>query len=115
MGQIVSDVSDILDYQDNKKTIKATKKQILADIAKDEQEKQNLVKKVLGTQRAKYGVSGMSTKGLTEDAVLTRMKKEAEQPYDSKKDANIKKLKNTKTTKKNLLLTVLSHLDKLVG
>lgn len=115
MGQIVSDVSDILNYQDSKKTTKATKKQILADIAKDEQEKRNLVKKVLGAQRAKYSASGMSTNGLTEDAVLTRMKKESEQPYDSKKDANIKKLKNTKTTKKNLLLTVLSHLDKLVG
>ena len=115
MGQIVSDVSDILNYQDNKKNTNAKKKQILADIAKDEQEKQNLVKKVLASQRAKYGASGMSNNGLTEDAVLTRMKKETEQPYDSKKDANIKKLKNTKTTKKNLLLSALSHLDKLVG
>ncbi len=115
MGQIVSDVSDILNYQNNKKQEKASKKQILADIAKDEQEKQNLVKKVLATQRAKYGASGMSNKGLTEDAVLQRMKKEAEQPYDSKKSANIQKLKNTKTPKKNLLLGILSHLDKLVG
>ena len=115
MGQIISDVTDVLNYQNNKKTANENKKQILSDIAKDEQEKQNLVKKVLSAQRAKYGASGMDGKGLTEDAVLARLKKETEEPYDSKKDANIKKLKNNKTPKKNLLLTALSHLDKLIG
>lgn len=115
MGQIVSDVSNILEYQNDKKNAAKTQKQILADIAKDDQEKQNLVNKVLAKQRAKYGASGMATKGQTEDAALARMKQETEQPYDSKKAANIKKLKNTKTTKKNLLLTMLARLDKLVG
>ena len=116
MGQIVSDLSSILEYQNDKKNVNATKKQILADIAKDEHEKQNLVKKVLATQRAKYGASGMSNNGQTEKAVLNRMQQETEQPYDSKKLANIKKLKATKTpNKKNLLLTMLSRLEKLVG
>ena len=115
MGQMITDVSDILNYQSNKKNANATKKQILADIVADENQKQNLVKKVLATQRAKYGASGMNNKGLTEDAVLTRLKKETEQPYDSKKEVNIRKLKNAKVKKKNLLLTALAHLDKLVG
>ena len=115
MGQIISDVTDVLNYQNNKKANKETKKQILSDIAQNEQEKQNLVKKVLSTQRAKYGASGMTTNGLTEDAVLTRLKKETEKPYDDKKEANLKKIKKTKTAKKNLLLAALSHLDKLIG
>ena len=115
MGQIISDVTDILNNQNNKKNAHENRKQILANIAKDEQEKQNLVKKVLGAQRAKYGATGMDSKGLTEDAVLARLKKETEEPYESKKDANLKKLKNNKTTKKNLLLAALSHFDKLIG
>lgn len=115
MGQMISDVSDILNYQNNKKETNATKKQIMADIAENENQKQNLVRKILATQRAKYGASGMDNKGITEDAVLERLKKETEQPYDSKKAASIRKLKNTKTKKKNLLLAALAHFDKLLG
>ena len=115
MGQIVSDVTDILNYQDSKKDANATKKQILADMAADETEKQNLVKKVLASQRAKYGASGMSGKGLTEDAVLNRMKSETEKTYENKKKTNLNKLKNAKAKKKNLLLSMLQHFDKLIG
>lgn len=115
MGQIVSDVTDILNYKDSKKDANATRKQILAEIAENEAEKQNLVKKVLASQRAKYGASGMSGKGLTETAVLNRMKAETEEPYENKKKASLKKLNNTKAAKKNLVLSVLQHLDKLIG
>lgn len=114
MGQIISDVTDILDYNETKKQNKETKKQILQDIAANEAEKQNLVNKVLASQRAKYGASGMSTEGLTEEKVLTRLKQETEKPYETKKQANLKKLKNTKVTKKNLLATLLGRLEKLM-
>ena len=36
MGQIISDVTDVLNYQNNKKANKETKKQILSDIAQSE-------------------------------------------------------------------------------
>ena len=114
MGQILSDVKDILNYQDNKKADKESKKQILEQISKDENEKQNLVKKVLASQRAKYGASGMSSDGLTENAVLERMKNETEKPYETKRETNLKKLKNVKTKKKNLLVSVLEHMDDLI-
>ena len=115
MGQIVSDVTDILNYKDSKKNANETKKQILAEIAADEAEKQNLVKKVLATQRAKYGATGRSSNGLTEEAVLKRIKTETEEPYENKKKTNLNKLKNARATKKNLVLSALQHFDKLIG
>ena len=116
MGQIISDVTDVLDYKENKKQAKAAKKQILRDIIADDMEKQNLVKKVLASQRAKYGAAGMSADGLTEEKVLARLKAETEKPYEDKKQANLKKLKNTKAAKKkNLLTTMIARLEKLLA
>ena len=45
MGQIVSDVTEILDYKDAKKQAKNERKEILAQIAADNTEKTNLVKR----------------------------------------------------------------------
>ena len=114
MGQIISDVTDILNYKDNKNAAEKNKKKILADIASDEVEKQNIVKKVLGAQRAKYGAYGMSKDGITEQNVLNRIKQETENPYNNKKQENITKLKNIQTKKKNMLTSILEHLDKLI-
>lgn len=114
MGQILSDVTDILNYKENKKETKSNRQQILEQMSKDEGEKQNLVKKVLASQRAKYGASGMSTKGLTEKAVLERIKDETEKPYETKRQTNLNKLKNLHTKKKNLLVSVLKHMDDLI-
>ncbi len=114
MGQIISDVTDILNYKENKNTAEKDKEKILADIASDETEKQNIVKKVLGTQRAKYGASGMSKNGVTEKSVLARIQQEAETPYENKKKANINKLRNINVKKKNMLTSILEHLDKLI-
>jgi hypothetical protein len=116
MGQIISDVTDVLDYKENKKQAKEAKKQIMQDIIANDTEKQNLVKKVLASQRAKYGASGMSSNGLTEEKVLARLKQETEKPYETKKEANLRKLKNTKTQKKkDLLTTIIGRLEKLMG
>ena len=111
MGQIVSDVKDILNYEDSKNNAKATKNKILSDMASDETEKQNLVKKVLSAQRAKYGADGRMVNGATEDAVLSRLKTETEKPYQETAKTHINKLKNTKAKKKNILVSVLEHLD----
>lgn len=115
MGQLVSDVSEILDYKDAKKQASSTRKQILAQMAEDEKTKTNLVKKALATQRAKYGASGMTNRGMTEDAVLKRLQGEAAQPYEEKRKTNLEKLKSTHAKKPNLLKTVLSRFDSMVG
>ena len=115
MGQLVSDVEKILDYKESKKTAENERQKILSQMAQDESEKINLIKKVLSAQRAKYGASGRSSRGLTEEAVLKRIQSETEKPYETKKKTNLNKLKNTKATKKNLVLSVLQHFDKLIG
>jgi hypothetical protein len=115
MGQIVTDVIDILDYKDAKKSAKNQRQEILKKMADDETEKTNLVKKVLSTQRAKYGASGMSSNGITEGAVLKRLRSETAAPFEEKKQDNLKKLKNTKAKKVNLLEKLLSRFEDIVG
>ena len=115
MGQIVTDVTDILDYKDAKKSAKNQRQEILKKMADDETEKTNLVKKVLATQRAKYGASGMSSNGITEGAVLKRLRSETAAPFEEKKQDNLKNLKNTKAQKVNLLEKLLSRFEDIVG
>ncbi|MBP5485390.1 MAG: hypothetical protein J6Y07_01645 [Alphaproteobacteria bacterium] len=114
MGQIVSDVTDILNYKENKNAAEKNKKKILSDIESDEIEKQNIVNKVLGAQRAKFGASGMSNDGATEKNVLDRLQKEIETSYENKKQANMMKIGDIKTKKKNILTSILEHLNKLI-
>lgn len=115
MGQIVSDVTELLDYKDAKKTAKTKRQEILSQMARDESEKTNLVKKALATQRAKYGASGMSSNGITEGAVLKRLKSETTAPYEEKRRQNLTKLKQTRAKKTNLLKSLLERFDNLVG
>ncbi len=115
MGQIVTDVTDILDYKDAKKSAKNQRQEILKKMADDETEKTNLVKKVLAAQRAKYGASGMSSNGITEGTVLKRLRSETVAPFEEKKQDNLKKLKNTKAKKVNLLEKLLSRFEDIVG
>ena len=114
MGQLVSDVTQVLDYQKSKKSNNSKRQEILQQIAKDEQTKTNLVKKALATQRAKYGAGGVNTTTTTAGAVLDRIRNETQQPYQDKYNENIKKLKSTKTKKPNLLKNLLSRADKVV-
>ena len=115
MGQIVTDVTDVLDYKDAKKSAKNQRQEILKKMAADETEKTNLIKKILATQRAKYGASGMSSNGITEGTVLKRLRSETAAPYEEKKQDNLKKLKNAKAKKVNLLEKLLSRFEDIVG
>ncbi len=115
MAQLASDVTQILNYDKSKKDAKNQRQQILNDIAQDEKTKLNLVKKALATQRAKYGASGMSADGVTQNAVLKRIKEETVEPYDEKRRQNITKLKKVKTEKPNLLKTLLNRFDDLLN
>lgn len=114
MGQIVSDVTDIVEYNKDKKAAKNQRQEILQKMQADEVEKTNLVKKVLATQRAKYGASGVSGHGVTEGAVLRRLKSETEQPYDEKRRNNMEKLKGIRATKPNILKKILARFDELM-
>lgn len=113
MSQIVSDVTDILNNNKSEKEADNSRKKIFAQIAADEKAKTNLVKKTLATQRAKYGAAGMSSSGMTEEAVLKRLREETEEPYNEKKKTNLEKLKNVKAKKTNLLGSLVSNLDNL--
>lgn len=119
MGQMVSDVTEVLDYKKAKKEAKSARKEILKQMAADEAAKTNLVKKNLATQRAKYGASGMvgagKNVGMTEEAVLNRIREETEEPYNEKARTNQSKLKKIKVTKPNYLKTLISRLEDLAG
>ena len=115
MGQLVSDVTKVLDYQESKKSAENQRQKILAQIAEDEATKTNLIKKVLSAQRAKYGASGNTGVGLSENAVLKRLRSETAKPYDEKYQENIDKIKKLKVQKPNILKTWLANIDKITG
>lgn len=115
MGQLVSDVTEVLNYKDSKKEAETERQKILSEMAADETAKTNLVKKTLATQRAKYGASGMSGRSMTEGAVLKRLKEETSEPYEEKRRNNTEKLKKVKTTKPNLLQSFLDKFEDLIG
>jgi len=115
MGQLVSDVTDVLNYNKGKKTAATERQKILEQMAADEKAKTNLVKKTLATQRAKYGAGGMTGKGMTEEAVLKRLREETEEPFDAKKKSNLNKLSKIKKPKNNLLKSLLLKFDKLLS
>lgn len=113
MGQLVDDVTDVINNKKEAKEAASARKKILAQIADDEKAKTNLVKKNLAAQRAKYGASGMTGKGMTEEAVLKRLKNETEEPFEDKKKTNLDKLSKIKANKKNLITSLISRLDQI--
>ncbi len=116
MGQIVSDVTEVLDYKKSKKEANNKRQEILKQMASDEATKTNLVKKALATQRAKYGAGGMARENMTTGAVLKRIQDETATPYDAKRRENMSKLKAVSSTKQiNLLKKLLTRFDDLVG
>ena len=115
MGQLVSDVTKVLDYNNSKKNAENQRQKILSQIASDEKTKTNLIKKVLSEQRAKYGASGNTGENLSETAVLKRLREETAQPYEDKKQTNLEKIKKIKTKKPNLIKNWLSKIDDIAG
>ena len=115
MGQLVSDVSKVLDYNNSKKSAKNQRQKILEQIASNENTKTTLIKKVLSEQRAKYGATGNSGTTLSEDAVLKRLRDETAEPYEEKKKTSLEQMKKIKTKKPNLLKAWLSNIDKIAG
>ena len=115
MGQLVSDVTKLLDYKEEKKSAETERQKILAQMAEDEKTKTNLIKKVLSEQRAKYGASGNSGKSFSEEAVLKRLRDETAKPYAEKYQNNLEKIRKTNVKKPNIIKTWLSRVDDIVG
>ncbi len=115
MGQLVSDVTKVLDYNNSKKSAENQRQKILSEIAANENVKTNLIKKVLSEQRAKYGATGNTGSSLSENAVLKRLRDETSQPYDEKKKASIEQIKKIKVKKPNLIKTWLSKIENIPG
>ena len=116
MGQILSDVTEFLNYNDSKKQASSKRKKILSEMSVDEATKTNLVKKALAAQRAKYGADGVNGSNLTTGAVLKRIQEETSEPYDAKRRNNLTKLKSIKKADStNLLKKLLKHFDDLVA
>lgn len=115
MGQLVSDVTSVLNYKKDKKEYANERQKILSQIASDEAAKANLVKKALAKQRATYGAGGMTGKGMTEEAVLNRLRNEAEDPFNEKRTANLEKISKIKKPKLGLLQSLISQFDKLLS
>lgn len=115
MGQLVSDVTDVINNKKSKAAAENERQQILSNMADDEKAKANLIKKALASQRAQYGASGMSENGITENAVLKRLREETAAPYDEKKKSNLQKLSKVSAKKTNILKSVLSRFDELMG
>ena len=115
MGQLVSDVTKVLEYKDSKKNAENQRQQILTQMAQDEANKTNLIKKILSAQRAKYGATGNTGTSFSERAVLKRLRDENAEPYDVKRQSNLQKIENIKVKKPNLVKTWLSNIDKIAG
>ena len=115
MGQLVSDVTKVLDYKDSKKSAENERQKILAQMAKDEATKTNLIKKILSQQRAQFGANGNSGNSFSEKAVLKRLRSETGEPYDEKYKTNLEKINSIKTKKPNLVKNWLSNIEKIVG
>jgi len=118
MGQLVSDVTGVLTQNSQNKQIKQERQQVLTQMAADEAAKTNLVKKAIAKQKAIYGASGMSGTGMTEEAVLNRLRDETAQPYDDKKLANLTKLASLKKSNSgttNILKSILNGFSTLMA
>ncbi|MDR1206883.1 MAG: hypothetical protein LBK26_00505 [Rickettsiales bacterium] len=116
MGQLANDVQSILGNKNENKEIKQERQKVLDQIANDEAAKTNLVKKALAKQRAAYGAGGMTGKGMTEEAVLRRMRDETEEPFNDKKRSNMDKLSKLRKLKKtNLLKSIISNFEKIMN
>ena len=115
MGQLVSDVTKVLEYKDSKKNAENQRQQILAEMAQDEKTKTNLIKKILSAQLAKYGATGNSGTSFSERAVLKRLREETAEPYNTKQQNNLQKIENTKVKKPTLVKPWLANIDKIAG
>ena len=115
MGQLASEIENLVKYEKSKKNARAEKSKIISSISADDAKKSNLVKKALATQRAAFGAGGSTGKGMTDQAVLDRLRRETEEPFNEKRIKDLESLSKIKPVKKrNLLKSILSQFDSIL-
>jgi len=109
MSQLVNDVEQVLNNKKAAKEAESERQKILAEMERISSEKNNLVKKTLAAQRAKFGAGGGGG-GLSTDAVMARLEKESAEPFDEKIQSAKNALGKIKVPKSNLVKTWLNRL-----
>ena len=111
MAQYASDIESVLKYKDAKKEAQNERQKILAEMKKTAAEKNNVIKKALAAQRAKFGAgAGGGNGGMSADAVLERLRAEASESFDEKlRDADEKLRKIKSPSKANLVRGILGR------
>jgi len=104
MGQLISDVEEILDNKKAKKAADNERKKMLEEMRRINAEKENLVRKSLAAQRAKYGAGASGgSGGMSSEAVLKRLKSETAESFEEKLRSAADKLAKIQTPHANLL------------
>ena len=101
MGQIASDVTSIIDNRRERREARNERQIILERMAKDAAAKNNLVRKNLAAQRARFGSGGMKGSGKTEGAVLERLRNETHESFRDRFQANEDRLRRINPTSRN--------------
>ncbi|MCL2758425.1 MAG: hypothetical protein FWE64_03840 [Alphaproteobacteria bacterium] len=109
MGQNIDDIQNIMNIADQRKDRRNARKeinneraQILKQMERDATKRTNLINKTLAKQRAKFGAGGMSGKGMTEEAVLKRLREETGEPFDEKDINHRNRLDKLDRIKRNI-------------
>jgi len=111
MAQYANDIEAVLKYKDAKKEAQNERQKILAEMKKTSEEKNNVIKKAIAAQRAKFGAGGTADGGLSADAVLDRLRAEAAEPFDEKLNnasARLRAIKNP--SRSNLIKGILGRM-----
>ena len=110
MAQYISDIEAVLKYKDAKKEARNERQKILADMKQTNADKQNMVKKALAAQKARFGAGAGNGNGMSADAVLERLKSETEEPYEEKMRAAREKMRKVKSpSRSNLIKNLLGR------
>ena len=115
MGQITSDVTEIINHRNERREARNERQKILARMAADAEAKNNLVRKNLAAQRARFGAGGMSGTGMTEGAVLDRIRNETTEKFRDRKQTNLDRLNRIRVNRPNLLRMVTRRFDSGLG
>ena len=104
MGQLISDVEEILDNKKARTAADNERKKMLEEMRRINAEKENLVRKSLAAQRAKFGAgTGGGSAGMSSEAVFKRLKSETAEPFDAQLRGAMDKLNKIQTPRANLL------------
>ena len=109
MAQMVSDIETVINHRDARREAREERQGLLDEIQRTSADKENLVRKTLAAQRARFGAGGGGG-GMSKDAVLKRMQTETAQPFENKLRTANERLHNVRSPRAlNLIRTALNR------